>query len=65
MFKFLRKRGNFANDNCSDIITESNVNVSDSQPILNTRYDLSNSNSNYVHHDLTKNDEPGMYCTYS
>jgi hypothetical protein len=57
MFKFLRKRGNLTNDNSSDIITESNINISDSQPILNRRYDLSNSNS--VHHDLTRNEEPG------
>jgi hypothetical protein len=54
MFKFLRKRGNFTDDN--DIIADANINISDSQPILNNRrYDLTNN----VHHDLTRNEEPG------
>lgn len=56
MFKFLRKRGNFDND--TDPIADSNINISDSQPILNNRrYDLSNN----VHHDLTRNEEPGKW----
>ena len=61
MFKFLRKRGNLIDENGNDIIGDGNVNISDSQPILNNRrYDLTNN----VHHDLTRNEEPGKCCFY-
>lgn len=54
MFKFFKKRGNLRDDNASDIITESHtINTSDSAPILNRNYDLSQQPGlSSVYHDL-------------
>lgn len=63
MFKFLKHRGNLREDNGSDIITEaSNINTSDSAPILNRNYDLLNNSASTnpvssVYHDLTRGTE--------
>lgn len=54
MFKFFKRRGNLRDDNASDIITESHtINTSDSAPILNRNYDLSQQPGlSSVYHDL-------------
>lgn len=59
MFKFLRRRGVLRDDdNASDIIAESaNINVSDSAPILNRNFDLSNNSTTYIH-DLRRTTDP-------
>lgn len=59
MFKFLRRRGVFRDDDtASDIIAESaNINVSDSAPILNRNFDLLNNSSTYIH-DLRRTIDP-------
>ena len=61
MFKFFRRRGgNLRDDNASDIITENaQINVSDSAPILNNRYDLNTGNNGTSVHDLRRSEEPG------
>ncbi len=65
MFKFLRRGfGNLREDNGSDIITEtSNVNISDSAPILNGNFDLATNNvsaSSSNIHDLRRMSEPDV-----
>jgi len=69
MFKYFKRGGEMGNrDQNSDIITDlSQVNVSDSAPILNSRnFDLSQS-TNSVHHDLRSNtgDDGNSYFSTS
>ena len=76
MFKFLRRRGNLRDDNTSDIITETaSIHLSDSAPILNRNFDLTNNSTlNNSFHDLRRQGDdvslikrslrtiPGVFC---
>lgn len=75
MFKFLRRRGNLRDDNVSDIITETaSIHMSDSAPILNRNFDLTNNSNSLSFHDLRRQGDdvslikrslrtiPGVFC---
>lgn len=76
MFKFLRRRANNRDDNISDIIQENtSITISDTAPILNRHFDLTNSDS-LSFHDLRRSNQgddvnlikrslrtiPGVFC---
>lgn len=76
MFKFLRRRANNRDDSISDVVQENtSINISDSAPILNRNFDLTNSDS-LSFHDLRRSNQvddvnlikrslrtiPGVFC---
>ncbi|RNA24924.1 Solute carrier family 12 member, partial [Brachionus plicatilis] len=77
MFKFLRRRANHHDDNISDIVQETtSINISDSAPILNRNFDLTNNSDSLSFHDLRRSNQgddvnlikrslrtiPGVFC---